>query len=359
MLPKLLFVFSLYLCTLTLSMYLFQESPPCTEPPPLNPTKTFHSWPRGQTVNVWINHKGFNPEEINAIKDGFKAWSDLSGAEGINSGVTFVGFANTSQPPGDTDKNIFYVYRGRPNDPTNVAATTFQGEFSNRENRWVITRASMVIQDFVTTSRSEYCPEHKATCSRPKYLESTVKHEIGHTFNLNDCYPECTGKSIMGGFSYQAVDITPCDQRAAVRHAGYSNQRGGSNGGEKPGTPDKPQCEDKDRDSYCVNEDCDDNDSTYNVSCPCTDHDGDNICEENDCDDDDYTILSDEDGDGYCHGSNKEHEKYDCNDNNSEINPGNIEEGSFPECDLCWDDKDNDCDSRVDRDDPGCRGCHD
>jgi hypothetical protein len=39
-------------------------------------------------------------------------------------------------------------------------------------------------------------------------------HEIGHPMNLGDCYPECTGSSIMGSADPRVQTVTTCDIQA-------------------------------------------------------------------------------------------------------------------------------------------------
>jgi hypothetical protein len=52
-------------------------------------------------------------------------------------------------------------------------------------------------------------------------LTAQMAHEIGHTFRLADCYPACTGSSVMGGAS-TIYGPTPCDNAAAKDYGNYS-----------------------------------------------------------------------------------------------------------------------------------------
>jgi hypothetical protein len=67
-------------------------------------------------------------------------------------------------------------------------------------------------------------------------LESLMAHEIGHTFGLGDCYPECTWKSVMGAPAgcYKGADGQPagcllgpndCDNAAAKQYGAYSDHQ--------------------------------------------------------------------------------------------------------------------------------------
>ncbi|MCB9528626.1 MAG: trypsin-like serine protease [Myxococcales bacterium] len=151
----------------------------------------------------------------------------------------------------------------------------------------------------------------------------------------------------------------------------------------------EPACVDRDGDTICADEDCDDSDAdTYpgagevcddgtdqdcdgvvDEGCepPCTDADGDGVCAEADCDDRDRSrrpgarelcgdgidqdcdgqrdegceMCVDADGDGVCAGD-------DCDDTEDDV---------FPEAaELCRNDRDEDCDGQIDE---GCVDCVD
>jgi len=70
--------------------------------------------------------------------------------------------------------------------------------------------------------------------------------------------------------------------------------------------------------------------------------------------------LIDEDEDGYYTNPNLMGLEVDCNDNDPNINPGRIERENQNE-NLCKDNKDNDCDEKIDCEDTGCNNansCH-
>jgi hypothetical protein len=110
-----------------------------------------------------------------------------------------------------------------------------------------------------------------------------------------------------------------------------------------------PSSSDNDEDGYSPPSDCNDNDSDVNPGAPeiCDDA-KDNDCDGyTDCSDSDCTASSncdhDRDDDGYdstAYGGD------DCNDNDSDVNPGAPED--------CDDAKDNDCDGYTDCSDPDC-----
>jgi hypothetical protein len=227
----------------------------------------------------------------------------------------------------------------------------------------------------------------KATKYDFNFLLNTMMHEIGHTLGLahptrmdrlNGCETKIKtvmkqepskgcGKFVPGEAPLSPINISKANavQKRKADCLYYINDPFAQNqGGESSPSqvPTPTDCVDFDRDSYCDWEDCNDYDSSINVVCPCTDEDWDNVCSNEDCDDSDPNIISDEDGDGYCQGSNTEHEQFDCDDNDSSINPGAAEESRYDndiDCSLCRDEKDNDCDGRTDRNDGKCRRCHD
>lgn len=62
-------------------------------------------------------------------------------------------------------------------------------------------------------------------------LEPTIMHEISHPLGLKDCYPQCTGSSIMGANDPRVQSPTPCDIQAVKNRYTPPSGSGGGDGG--------------------------------------------------------------------------------------------------------------------------------
>jgi hypothetical protein len=157
-----------------------------------------------QQYTVTIDPTGFTPEKIAAIRAGFQVWNNLNATtttNGTNNGVSFGGFTETTTPP-DTFCNYCIHVRGA-NDVRdtfgNPAAASIGWQSASTTYPY-ITTATMTI-DFnvpVSAQSAVGCPTGQTWSYN--ILQPTVEHEIGHPQGLKDCYPGCTGSSIIPRF---------------------------------------------------------------------------------------------------------------------------------------------------------------
>lgn len=185
----------------------------CTTPTQQNSS----GWRAGSSVTVVFEENStFSPEEIAAIRRAFENWNASNGASGNNSGVTFVGFTTGPRPDDSVATNVYVIqrhpmtYTGAPAD-TGVTQNNNSGAFTS-------------VADTRFREGVNYVPSWDPDGWG---LTANMAHEIGHTFRLQNCYPECTGSSVMGGPS-TIYGPTPCDNAAVNQYSNY------------PPTP--PQC---------------------------------------------------------------------------------------------------------------------
>ncbi len=149
-----------------------------------------------------------------------KTWNSANGTAGNNSGVTFVGFSTGPAPNPNTTSPVLFIKRG----PLTYAIgnTGVTANSSTYPHTSVATTTIKEGVDWNYPSDWDHSPD----------LESLMAHEIGHTFGLGDCYPECTWKSVMGAPAgcYRGADGQPagcllgpndCDNAAAKQYGGY------------------------------------------------------------------------------------------------------------------------------------------
>lgn len=164
---------------------------------------------------VFDQDSNFSQAEMDAMKAAAANWNASNGMSGNNSGVNLTGFTTGPAPDNNTATNVLFVTRGTVSN--NDAAKT--GVTANSISYPYTSVATHTIREGVNWS---YPPD----------LTSVMAHEIGHTFGLGDCYPDCDGTSLMGTAGDCHVDSngnptgcflgpSPCDNEAAKQYGGY------------------------------------------------------------------------------------------------------------------------------------------
>lgn len=212
---------------------------PCTTPPPTGS----NILKPNQEYTVTIDPTGFSPEKIDAIKRSFENWNVLNGPNGTNSGVKFVGFTFSTQLPSPTCNYCFHV-RGE-NDLRDEYGNKADGKTSWQSSSTTypyITTAVMTLDLNIPLTRQSAvgCPTGQTWSYNA--LEPTVEHEIAHPMGLADCYPQCTGSSLMGANDPKVQAPTPCDIQA-IKNI-YAPPSGGGGGGGEPSAGGGAACTD-------------------------------------------------------------------------------------------------------------------
>lgn len=221
-------------------------SPACTAPTPGPCTTPSTNDPAGnllkpgQQYTVTIDPTGFSPEKIAAIKQGFETWNNLNAAtatSGTNNGVNFVGFTESTTPP-DTFCNYCIHVRGE-NDVRdtfgNPAAAKISWQSASTTFPYITTAVMSIGFNIPVTVQSAVgCPTGQTWSYN--VLQPTVEHEVGHPQGLKDCYPSCTGSSIMGASDPKVQGPTPCDIQAVKSKYAPPSGGGGDDGGGGGGT---------------------------------------------------------------------------------------------------------------------------
>src|SRR5687767_3670517 len=214
----------------------------CTTPQTFDPAGNMLK--PNQEYTVTIDPTGFTPEKLAAIKQGFETWNSLSGSTGTNSGVRFVGFTESTTVPSPLCNYCFHVRGG--NDVRDIwgnpaAATT--GWQAASTTYPYITTALMTVNFNVPISQQVAvgCPTGQTWSYN--VLQPTIEHEVGHPLGLMDCYPSCTGSSIMGASDPKVQAPTPCDIQAVKNR--YAPPSGGGGGGGGDGGGGGTTCRDE------------------------------------------------------------------------------------------------------------------
>ena len=212
-----------------------EPSPACAAPTPgtcTTPQTNENKLKPNQQYVVTIDPTGFSPEKISAIKQAFETWNSLSGPTHTNSGVKFVGFTETTTaPPNGTCDYCFHV-RG-VNGNRDSLGNTIPAMISvgtNGNTYPYIGHALMTIDLSVPLTETVGCPNGQSWSYN--VLKPTVMHEIGHPLGLKDCYPGCTGSSIMGATTAKIQSPTNCDIQALKNKYAPPPSGGGGGGGE-------------------------------------------------------------------------------------------------------------------------------
>jgi hypothetical protein len=230
-----------------------EPSPACAAPTPGACTTPQTNDPVGnllkpnQQYTVTIDPTGFTPEKIAAIKRGFETWNDLNAptaTSGTNNGVTFGGFTETTTPP-DSLCNYCIHVRGA-NDVHdlfgNPAAATTAWQAAGTTYPYITTAMITIAFNVPVTAQSAVgCPTGQTWSYN--ILQPMVEHEIGHPQGLKDCYPSCTGSSIMGASDPKVQAPTPCDIQA-VKSKYAPPSGGGGGGGDTGGGGNDTPCTD-------------------------------------------------------------------------------------------------------------------
>lgn len=154
--------------------------------PPTYPPPAIAKWTRFATVRVTIS-TAFTETERQAIEDAFLAWNGMGA---LNcSGVTFSGFDFSAAPP-STSVYTHWVQYQDVNGPA--------GNTSISTNPNAVTTLSRAI-------RKGYTP------ALPAYIRGVMRHEIGHTFFLDNAYSCPQGSTVMYPAAGDYSNITSCD----------------------------------------------------------------------------------------------------------------------------------------------------
>ncbi|HEU0143997.1 MAG TPA: hypothetical protein VFQ47_04365, partial [Nitrososphaera sp.] len=167
---------------------------------PTIPRVYYPPWRPGATVIVYFDQNyQWSDTTINAIRRAFINWNGANGPYGNNSGVTFVGFQRGPYPDIKTAVNQFIVTK---------SATVSGVGAGNLGNPASGGYAALGVIQFSTQTNLEPPP------SDPEQMTLTgiAAHEIGHTFNLDDCYT-CIGTVMCSACGLRGP--TTCDNCAA------------------------------------------------------------------------------------------------------------------------------------------------
>lgn len=171
---------------------------PCPDIPPLN----FPRWRPGSTVTVYFDENfQWSGNVMNAIKRAFDLWTAAGYQNG--SGVQFVGFQTGAYPDRNTALNVAIVTRGG----TNPSAFNFP----NAGSEGYAAVGEIRFPENVDLEPPSWDPDGWG-------LTGTSSHEIGHTFNLGDCYT-CTNTTMCVGCGVYGP--TPCDDEKVRDHNDY------------------------------------------------------------------------------------------------------------------------------------------
>lgn len=149
----------------------------------------------------WTNHAGvsilfnvasqFTGDEKNAMWLACQNWNSSSVGNGSN--VTFTGYSEGTLPSLRT--NMLWVTRTTTSAGGPMETANFE---TNQQTHPYLSCATIRVS-----------PNYNGSNASSDDITRAMAHELGHTFRLNDCYPWCNGKSVMGG---QACNVSggPC-----------------------------------------------------------------------------------------------------------------------------------------------------
>jgi len=203
----------------------------CLQPPYMweNPLRKFWRPNFGNVVvkidSRFDNQYSWAPDARLRIKAGQQRWNGA-----VCSGVTFIDFGsktfteqelNSPTPSG----NVYWMVK----DP------------ENGTNGGIISHAS-TIDDRIVSATVMVKPDFPTPTSGQNYFDYLGTHEIGHSFNLNNCTAACIPVSIMGGFSFGSEDLSGPRQCDITRvNALYCPSPSPSPSPEPTPQPDNPE----------------------------------------------------------------------------------------------------------------------
>jgi hypothetical protein len=192
-----------------------------TNTPPQDPTGA--AWAPNTAVTVNID-PSFSSDEQTALQTAFTNWQNSSAGQA--SGVTFT---FTSNPTSVSGPGTYQVSLQTPVDPTSQAETGGTKNVAGQRTS-AFTNVNPAMLPFIVSPQVIDLA-----------LTEMMAHEIGHTFDLNDCGACTPGSSVMT--DAQSMDDTTsgrtgpsdCDASAATKAGKYKG--GGSGGGVPPCPP--------------------------------------------------------------------------------------------------------------------------
>jgi hypothetical protein len=148
------------------------------------------TWPANTQVKVFIIVSGFKPAEIPYLLRPLETWNAVANL--TTSGVNFVYTGTASEI--QTCDNCLTIMRGI------VAEKRHAAEFqaASKHADQLISYAQIILDPRISDLSA---------------LTNAVAHEIGHTFNLLDCY-SCHKRSTIMGLIHKSNSLdgpTPCD----------------------------------------------------------------------------------------------------------------------------------------------------
>lgn len=194
-------------------------------------------------VTVTYNPDHFNPEEVQAFRNGYMAWNN-------QGNVTFTEpIPSRDRPTGGGGNTLHFEGQDQPTDMTGQTRDARVNTSSGACSNGVCTAQAVVLL------KRGLPLMVRAYCQNGGYIEyndykQLVAHEVGHPLGLKDTYTATAsnrGISIMDGESYHLRNstITECDRQALIQ--AYP----------KP-EPTPTPCVDADGDGWCSGTDCND-----------------------------------------------------------------------------------------------------
>jgi hypothetical protein len=175
-------------------------------------------WAKGSNVNVYID-PAITGDARDAVEDAFINWAQASNASGNGSGVTFT-FAATEPEDQDNSYVVHYGDATALNNGSPTSGVTFAPGGSTG-TYWARTTIDPVVTDYDA-------------------MLELVAHEIGHTFQLDDCRGCSLSESVMSaspiGTNWNSAGGRPtsptaCDNQT-LKATSYPSTGGG--GGSLP-----------------------------------------------------------------------------------------------------------------------------